>query len=200
MLRWGLLVAALFLPEVGHAQNYIRLPGPCNMASPPPGVSNGYMDENGNICVYTSLGVTSTNLTQIDGTAASTGAGATGAGSLRTTTAQDPTTIAGSAPGTPLSTYTPPIAYSESTTASVTTSSATLIAAGAYTHSLTIFNNGAGNVWLNVTCGSAVVGSGIIVPAGHGGFVFGDIANPVPTACITAISDSGTANLSITGG
>lgn len=40
------------------------------------------------------------NITQINTTTALSGAGATGAGSLRTTAAQDTTTIAGSAPGT----------------------------------------------------------------------------------------------------
>jgi hypothetical protein len=227
MLRWGLLVAALLLPGVARAQNYIRIPT-CGTASPVPGASTPYMDANGNICVYTSSagGATSTNLTQIDGTAASTGAGATGAGSLRTTTAQDPTTIAGSAPGTagtpsaqvvtvqgatsggapvPVTVSSAagpaPLSYSASTIASVTTSSGPLITAGAYTHSLTLQDNSnLGNVWLNITCGTAVVGSGIVLPAGHGGFVFGSVSNPVPTACITAISDNGTASVSIAGG
>lgn len=48
----------------------------------------------------TQLGNMRDSIQEINGTAASVGAGATGAGSLRTTTAQDTTTIAGSAPGT----------------------------------------------------------------------------------------------------
>jgi len=44
--------------------------------------------------------VCQTNTTQVNGNAALAGAGATGTGSLRTTQAQDTTTIAGSAPGT----------------------------------------------------------------------------------------------------
>lgn len=48
----------------------------------------------------TPSGTQDVNVTKVNGNTALAGAGATGTGSLRTTTAQDATTIAGSAPGT----------------------------------------------------------------------------------------------------
>ncbi len=48
----------------------------------------------------TPSGTQDVNVTKVNGNAALAGSGATGTGSLRTTTAQDTTTIAGSAPGT----------------------------------------------------------------------------------------------------
>jgi hypothetical protein len=96
---------------------------------------------------------------------------------------------------------TAPIAYTGSTFATAATTSGQLVAAGAFTKSLTLTNTGStGNAWLNPACGTAVPGSGIELQPG-GGFSFGGPSNPVPTGCINAISDSGSPiNVAITGG
>jgi hypothetical protein len=95
----------------------------------------------------------------------------------------------------------PTLSYSGCTFGSVTTSSAQLVAAAAYAKSLTLQNTGtAGNVWINPTGGTAVVGSGYSVGPGGGSFTFGTNGAPVPTGAIFAISDAGTNNVAIMGG
>lgn len=86
-----------------------------------------------------------------------------------------------------------PLAYTASTSGSVATTSGTLVAAGTYTKVLQICTlpTSTTNVWLNVTGGSAVVSTGVPVYAGGGCANFGSAALPVPTAAITAITDSG---------
>jgi hypothetical protein len=84
-----------------------------------------------------------------------------------------------------------PLTYSGAPTASVTTGSTTIASSGTYTRALTITTLPASttNVWLNVSCGAAVVGSGILLSGGGGGFSFGGPAAPIPTCPITAITD-----------
>lgn len=95
----------------------------------------------------------------------------------------------------------PPLNYTESTSRSVGTTSAALIAQGEFTNSLTITNtSSAGNIWLNPTGGTAAVNSGLYIPPGSS-FVFGSVSNPMPVAAITAITDAGAAvNAAICGG
>ncbi len=83
------------------------------------------------------------------------------------------------------------------TTISVTTSSTTILAAATYTKSLTLCTEiaDAGNVWLNLNNGAAVVNSGMYIPAGGG-----CINLAPPTGAITGISDSGTSHATIQGG
>jgi hypothetical protein len=97
----------------------------------------------------------------------------------------------------------PTLAYSSSTSASVATTSGTLISAGAYTRSLQICTLPASttNVWLNATGAAAVVGAGIPVYSAGGCTNFGSEALPIPTTAITAITDSASAQtVTITGG
>lgn len=108
-----LIIAALlcgFSWSNAYAQGWIKITN-CGDGSPPAGVSPGYMNSTGQVCI--SLGTGSlvigkvgidqttpgtTNgvaLEQIGSTTVLTGAGPTGAGSERVTVAQDTTTIAG---------------------------------------------------------------------------------------------------------
>ena len=79
---------------------------------------------------------------------------------------------------------------------SVGTTSTAVLAAGAATHTLTLYNNGTtGNLWLNMTGGAAVVGAGMRIPAGSG-----YIWSSGVTAAINGISDAGTLSVSGSGG
>jgi hypothetical protein len=90
-----------------------------------------------------------------------------------------------------------PLAYSGASSASVTTVSSQIVAAGVYTKALTIATLPASmtNVWLGIGV-PAVVGTGILVNGGGGGFSFGGLGAPVPTGAINAITD-GTAAQSV---
>lgn len=85
----------------------------------------------------------------------------------------------------------PALVYAASTSASVGTSSASLVSAGAYTRSLTISTLPASttNVWLRPDGGAAAVGIGYMVAGGGGSVTFGGPALPMPTTAITAITD-----------
>jgi hypothetical protein len=82
-----------------------------------------------------------------------------------------------------------PIAYAASTNATAGTSSGTLVAAGAYQRTLVLSNASTNAVWLNVTGGAAVIGSGLLLPA-SGQLVFGTQWLPIPTSTITAIASA----------
>jgi hypothetical protein len=92
-----------------------------------------------------------------------------------------------------------PLSYSSSTSGTVAATSGTLVSAGAFTHTLQIWNNGTATIWLNPTGSAAVVGAGAPIPAG-GALIFGAIDLPIPTAAITAISSLGSVSVSIVGG
>jgi hypothetical protein len=92
-----------------------------------------------------------------------------------------------------------PLSYSNSTSGTVAATSGTLVSAGAYTHTLQIWNNGSATIWLNPTGSAAVVGSGAPIPAG-GALIFGAVDLPIPTAAITAISTTGSVSVSMVGG
>jgi len=108
-----------------------------------------------------------------------------------------------SAPWTPCSSTNPPpggggaapLAYSGSASASVATTSGTLVIAGAYTRALQICTlpTSTTNVWLNVTGGAAAASAGVPIYAGGGCASFGGPALPLPTGAITAITDGGVA-------
>ena len=95
-----------------------------------------------------------------------------------------------------------PLTYTASTSASVATASGTLVTAGLYTRALQICTlpTSTTNVWLNVTGGAAAVSTGVLVYGGGGCVSFGGIAFPVPTAAITAITDSGSTQTVILAG
>ena len=98
-----------------------------------------------------------------------------------------------------------PLAYSLSTSASVGTSSGTLLAAGAANRALLICTLPASsaNVWLNLTGGAAVASAGVAVPGGGGCALLssgGPLPLPAATA-ITAITDGGSSQtVTISGG
>jgi len=87
------------------------------------------------------------------------------------------------------------LAYGGSTSASVATTSGTLVSAGAYKRALQVCTlpTSTTNVWLNSAGAAAVVNTGIPVAAGGGCANFGNIGFPIPSAAITAITDSGSA-------
>jgi len=90
------------------------------------------------------------------------------------------------------------IAYAApGSTVSVTTASTSVLGAAAYTHTLTLCTEpaDAGNVWLNLSGGAAVVNTGFYVPSAGG-----CVTIAPPTAAITGISDSGTSHLTVQGG
>lgn len=97
--------------------------------------------------------------------------------------------------GATVPTLVPTLSYTSPDTFSVQTTSSTLAAAAAYKTSLTIATLPASttNVWLNVRGAAAVVGAGYFVPGGGGSVTFGGHGLPLPTAAITAITDSGSA-------
>ena len=95
------------------------------------------------------------------------------------------------------------LGYTASTSASVATTSGTLIAAGAYPHAFQICTllTSTANVWLNPMGTAAVVGAGIPVWGGGGCASFGAGGFPIPTNAITAITDSGSAqSVTLVGG
>lgn len=69
---------------------------------------------------------------------------------------------------------------------------------------LSLTNNGTSIVWLGTSgtaggnCNAAVVGTGIPMSPGGGGFLFGAVV-PLPTCAITAISASGSNSISEAG-
>lgn len=85
------------------------------------------------------------------------------------------------------------LTYSGAASATVGTSSATLITAGAYTRALQIctLRTSTTNVWLRADGTAVVAGTGIPVWAGGGCVSFGGPGMPIPSALITAITDSG---------
>ena len=91
------------------------------------------------------------------------------------------------------------LTYSGAASATAGTSSATLIAAGAYTRILTICTlpTSSSNVWVRADGGTAASGTGLPIYAGGGCTTFGTQAQPMPTAAITAITD-GTASQTVT--
>ena len=93
--------------------------------------------------------------------------------------------------GTQAVTYAAP-----ATPVSVTTSSTLILAAGTYTHTLTLCTTSAsaGNVWLNLSGAAAVLSTGMFIPA-----VLGCITIAPPTGAIYGISDSGTDTVTIQG-
>lgn len=95
-----------------------------------------------------------------------------------------------------------PLAYSTTLTKSVATTSGTLISAGTYTRALQICTlpTSTTNIWLNASGGTAVVNEGIPVWAGGGCTNFGTVDLPMPTAAITAITDSGSSQSVTIGG
>lgn len=94
------------------------------------------------------------------------------------------------------------LAYGGSTSASVATTSGTLIAAGAYKTAFQICTLPASttNIWLNPDGAAAVVSTGVPVWAGGNCTNFGTAALPIPTTAITAITDSGSAQTVVLGG
>jgi len=155
-----------------------------------------------------------------------TGAAVESGGNLATTTAQ--TILIATATGTPedtsysgtgagtivsllksvigllnskLATKATPLTYTISESIAVGTTSTQIVAAGFITESLILSlpSGGTANIYLNVTGGPAVIGTGIPIWAGEGEFVFGG-AIAIPTAAISAISDSGSVQLMIAGG
>lgn len=95
------------------------------------------------------------------------------------------------------------LAYTSVATASVGTTTGTLVPAGQFARSLTITTLPAStaNVWLNPMGAAAVVGSGVFVAAGGGSFTFGTLSAPMPTLAITAITDGASAqSVAILGG
>jgi hypothetical protein len=87
----------------------------------------------------------------------------------------------------------PPMAYSGPGSATVGTSSGTLISAGAYTRVVTIqtLPGSTGNIFLRCDGTSAVVSTGQCIFAGGGSYTFGTPTSPMPTGNITAITDAG---------
>jgi len=137
-------------------------------------------------------------------TGASTAANQTSVLSAPGTSQTTAETIQGNASGIPVpvsisgGSGSQAISYASPTTpASVTTSSTLILAAATYTHSLTLCTTiaSAGNVWLQLNGGTAVVSTGMYIPA-NGGCV--NITPP--TAAIYGISDSGTSTVTIQGG
>ena len=96
----------------------------------------------------------------------------------------------------------PTLAFTASTSVSVATTSGTLATAGAYIKTLQVCTLPASttNVWLNPTGAAAVVGAGIPVYLGGGCTFFGSGGLPLPTAAITAITDSGSAQTVVLAG
>lgn len=94
------------------------------------------------------------------------------------------------------------LAYTASTSASVATTSGTLVTAAQYKRALQICTlpTSTTNVWLNVTGAAAVVSTGVLVYGGGGCVNFGNIGFPIPTAAITAITDSGSTQTVILAG
>ena len=101
------------------------------------------------------------------------------------------TTASGSGGSTAI-TYAAP-----ATPVSVTTASTLILAAAAYTHSLTLCTLPAatGNIWLNLAGGAAVASVGMYIPAAGG-----CVNISPPTAAVYGISDSGTVTVTIQGG
>jgi len=111
-------------------------------------------------------------------------------GSVISNTNPSPVTII-SGSGTQALSYAAP-----ATPVSVTTSSTLILAAGTYTHTLTLCTTSAsaGNVWLNLSGAAAVVSTGMFIPA-----TLGCITIAPPTGAIYGISDSGTDTVTIQG-
>ena len=117
-------------------------------------------------------------------------------------TASAQATIVGKLSGT-LRTAPPALAYTASTSASVATSSGSLISAGAYSNFVEVCTLPAStsNVWLNPTGGTAAASAGLPVFAGGGCTTFGTPDQPLPTGAITAITDGTSAQtVTIVGG
>jgi hypothetical protein len=85
------------------------------------------------------------------------------------------------------------VAYSGPTSASVGTSSGTLITAAAYTRAVQICTlpTSTSNVWLRLDGGTAAPNVGVPVWGGGGCTSIGTPALPMPTGNITAITDGG---------
>lgn len=81
-------------------------------------------------------------------------------------------------------------------TVTVTTASTSILAAATYTKSLTLCTQttDAGNVWINLNGGAAIVSTGMYIPAAGG-----CINITPPTGAIFGISDSGTSHVTIQG-
>lgn len=95
------------------------------------------------------------------------------------------------------------LAYGGSASASVATSSGTLVTAGAYKVALQICTlpTSTSNVWLRPDGGTAAANTGVPVYAGGGCTTFGTMAQPMPTAAITAITDGSAAQtVTLSGG
>ena len=86
----------------------------------------------------------------------------------------------------------------------VTTSSTAVTTPGQFTHYLIIQNNDpSSNAWVRLDCAAASVnGPGIKLYAGGGQIILGNTQMPMMTAtsCVTAISDSATLTLNLSGG
>lgn len=83
------------------------------------------------------------------------------------------------------------LAYSSNQNALVGTSTTSIATAGQYARTLMIGTLPAStsNVWLNISGGNAVIGSGILVAAGGGSIDFGGNGTPMPTGAISGITD-----------
>jgi hypothetical protein len=81
----------------------------------------------------------------------------------------------------------------------VTTSSTSVVSAGAYTRILILQSapGSTGNIYLNLAGGAAISGTGVCISAGMS-LVFGPLF-PMPTSAINAIADSGTITLLVQG-
>ena len=113
-----------------------------------------------------------------------------------------PTIVYGSFTAT-VTTAAPTLAYGASTSVSVGITSGVIITAATYSTALMLCTLPAStsNVWLNLTGGAAVVGKGTPIAAGGGCATFGPGDQPVPTAAITAITDSGSPqSITLSGG
>lgn len=207
----ALAFGALALTSVAHAA---ALSQPCNTVNNVqpciPTDTNNPLPVSGS---FTPSGTQDINLKQVNGHTVTEGAGATGNGSQRTTTAQDVTTIAGSAPGTagapsanvvsiqgvtsgtvvPVSgtvTTSNPVGITptDRTITSATGSSQTVMASNASRHSLTIENTGNANCGINPTGGTAVIGGAGTITISP----LGSYTPRIPTlSAITAICTSG---------
>lgn len=95
------------------------------------------------------------------------------------------------------------LTYTLNSTVSVGTGSGVLAAAGLVDSflSITTAPASAANIWLNPSGGAAVVGAGIPVFGGGGSVTFGRGGQyPLPAGNLTAISDSGSVSVALSGG
>lgn len=107
--------------------------------------------------------------------------------------------VSGTVPTNPV---TPPLAYNGTHSATIGTSSAVLFTPGTFTRVVTIATlpGSTTNVWLRTDGTASVVGTGALVQAGGGSYTFGTPDAPMPTANVTAITDSGSSQVVLING